>query len=798
MDDLGKNVLSFFEMMGVVNKQNKAKMGKMPRMAKQVSKVSKQSVQKVEALSHRQPFSKVPVSAKTRTAEQPVRAATEVKVQQQSNNVSAERVRPSPRPGTANLANVFAPRLLPVSGAASAVAASTSHDHNWLSIKEMIEQGFHCAVYLIHCPLHKKVAVSKPTPCQAMWMPFTPIPPNRSWEEAGQTGLLFILSGGNVELSLRLDERHPYTERSLIEVHDVQLPQSLEIMKRLTWYVRLDQKVTGFKCCENSDTLQWIGVADIIEQNSAVLEYLWGTELVELTNIVSHCLREKKSLFTSFNELSLESAFRFMLRSQTGGGGTPEAKKPSSSGAQASSKDSSRNTPAGGELKLLTSAHLSETDIERLYSDFLEHCHPSVAMALHSFKVFLTKYGLRYTDDRMLAFFRAFNSSNSGAITFSELLIGLACIDSSSIHNEVRTAFVLRYYDVYHRGYLTEDDLRLMLQDIHAQEKGGVTEESIETELRNLWKEVRPEKEEKTGKNIIRQRRFLAAVGSHKIRGTSKLCRLGKSICAAISSAIFMRAQRSANQEKKLVSVIELPYQGTCGGCRAKKPQLEETVHRLTSDGYSDKVEKHFALIIETAESASISSSEGFKRESAVKASTSKGGAGGKGGGGKRGHRKKFSHVKSNRSQKSQASSIADLNTLSSMSSVEGVGESTMPSSVIASTKELDEAKEVALRLLRQLRIFAKAKGTTDNPKGFLGKSEAARFLEHLEQLENALAPILSKSRVVEVVSPVYVVGDIHGNLSDLLSLEHSLWKRFPLVGPNLLFLGDIVDRGKW
>jgi diadenosine tetraphosphatase ApaH/serine/threonine PP2A family protein phosphatase len=42
------------------------------------------------------------------------------------------------------------------------------------------------------------------------------------------------------------------------------------------------------------------------------------------------------------------------------------------------------------------------------------------------------------------------------------------------------------------------------------------------------------------------------------------------------------------------------------------------------------------------------------------------------------------------------------------------------------------------------------------------------------------------------------LIGDVHGNLDDLITIERSLWKRYPLSGPNMVFLGDMVDRGKW
>lgn len=53
--------------------------------------------------------------------------------------------------------------------------------------------------------------------------------------------------------------------------------------------------------------------------------------------------------------------------------------------------------------------------------------------------------------------------------------------------------------------------------------------------------------------------------------------------------------------------------------------------------------------------------------------------------------------------------------------------------------------------------------------------------------------------RLIHVSSPTFVLGDLHGNLHDLMIYENSLWKMGPTcVAPNFLFLGDYVDRGDY
>ena len=58
---------------------------------------------------------------------------------------------------------------------------------------------------------------------------------------------------------------------------------------------------------------------------------------------------------------------------------------------------------------------------------------------------------------------------------------------------------------------------------------------------------------------------------------------------------------------------------------------------------------------------------------------------------------------------------------------------------------------------------------------------------------------VQNEARVLQVSTPVFVLGDIHGNISDLLTFETQIWPMAPAgIGPNYLFLGDYVDRGEF
>lgn len=100
--------------------------------------------------------------------------------------------------------------------------------------------------------------------------------------------------------------------------------------------------------------------------------------------------------------------------------------------------------------------------------------------------------------------------------------------------------------------------------------------------------------------------------------------------------------------------------------------------------------------------------------------------------------------------------------------------------------------------IINLVRDFSNNKGTVRNPNGLM-QDRKEDLWKLLLSINNEIELLLkNEQKCHKIYSPCFIMGDIHGNLEDLFSLEKALWKQIPCIGANYLFLGDYVDRGQW
>ncbi|CAG2166359.1 unnamed protein product [Oppiella nova] len=484
------------------------------------------------------------------------------------------------------------------------------------------------------------------------------------------------------------------TNKVINESYCMQLPQTQKFNIRVMYFVKLVQSNGNFKCCQQTGQLNWYPISDVLGGKS----------------LKSNLVRKK-------------------MHGSLGG--------------------------ALDEEELLKSANYGGKDVERIYGDFIEHCFPAFYMTITAFVDYMAKYGFDKRDKKLPLLFKAFNFSNSGSLTFSELLIGLSSIEPNAANGQSRIKFVFKYFDTNGDGFLSDKEFEQMVREIYPKESNSQIQQKVTDGMKQIG----------VKKNGISFEAFFKACGSHKFRGTSGLCRSKTPLMAQISRSIASRSLGRPVKEPSTSKVTSpqdsQKYKGVCKSCRERKYDYAIHTVRLNSDGRC------------------------------VDAKRLKG----------------WDRLERSKSSQKKSDSVRSDDSITLAKSSESLSKSSGGSGAVVnisresfSVEYVWNPKSVANYFLEQIRAFNLKKGSHKDNKGLMDSpSEHKDFVDKLQKLCKQIEKILAQEdRCVRMSSPAYIIGDIHGNLEDLLTMEKVLWKSMPIFTSNLLFLGDYVDRGKW
>lgn len=397
----------------------------------------------------------------------------------------------------------------------------------------------------------------------------------------------------------------------------------------------------------------------------------------------------------------------------------------------------SRESAETLEESLVKSMKITENDVERVYLDFLDHCYPSIYMTVDSFKQYIIRHGFEMQDSRLKRLFNAFNYRNNGFLSFQELLLGFVCIERDTPHNEVRIKFIFRFYDTKKKSLLSEDDIKRIIKDITVDKKGKPIP-IPEPELQEQAKNAMALMHARVVQNkyCVSYTGFFSAIAQHKFRGTSILCRSKKYIFATISKRMTDKTIQS-NKEIVKGQFTDVVTKKFGGKCRFSSSFVSLCFCSVTCQNCIKTIYR-------------LSSNIGLINQN--------------------GMYENYQPVELHGESAHSLGMITDLKTL-----------------------ELESTPAILMRLVRTFNQN-KSNGIMTNG------TEREHLFQILRLLEKDLEPILkAEPRCKSIRSPCFVIGDIHGNLEDLISLEQTTWKKFPITGGvHYLFLGDYVDRGKW
>ena len=373
---------------------------------------------------------------------------------------------------------------------------------------------FHNMTFVIFCPKHRKIAVSDnfgPQRELAIWFPFVYLSSHIKKRITIEEGICLILSGDNHELMTLNKEEQPF-ESKFSYIFSENVKHFKFGFTRFVCSVRLHSDNPVLQCCRKTSRIIWLDIEQVLNN---CFDCFWGKQIRNYSRKFDEVFQRLRITYYMNKNLFCERPL----------------------------------TDSGKQV--LKSLNITEKQIQSFYIDFIEHCFPSVYMSFLSFKDYLRKYDFKISEKLLKRFYSGFmkygvpfNPQRDYGLHFKELLIGLALIDNQSISNDCRIAFIFRYYDFDREQYLSKEEFREMIEDIHENE----TSDMIDIFVADYWFIIDPSE---SGVSFAQFRQSLL---NQSIVVPDTLCQHESKILLKIISTLETRNEGIVSRIKTFVS----------------------------------------------------------------------------------------------------------------------------------------------------------------------------------------------------------------------------------------------------
>ncbi|XP_021203434.1 uncharacterized protein LOC101741294 isoform X2 [Bombyx mori] len=405
--------------------------------------------------------------------------------------------------------------------------------------------------------------------------------------------------------------------------------------------------------------------------------------------------------------------------------------------------------------QLLQAANYGHDDQLRLYQEFVLMVYPAMFMSQNVFTQFMVELG--WQRSQCISLFRSADVTGRGGLSFQEFMLWSAALEPHTTHGgvpaEIRCRYIFRYFDSNRDGKLEYVEFKELVGATRAarQLPGDALSLARDADLCLRQLGMQPNSQ-------LPLADFLRGVGDLLLRGTSSLLRSPRSIAGYIMD---LHARENDINQSNTPSASKVPATPTevavtTGSTFIDMARHSAAIAHRARPNAADHCLASYTVVLRRNQPVEIQRLSGFDEDAASSSTT--------------------------RLISGPSRSYEMLNSTS------------LPSEALAAVHYFASSIEKPVQKRNSVS------GTIQKPAwSWVSPAEETSLGSMLLKLAVAVLPICaSEPRLLRIQSPVYILGDLHGNLTALLELERVLWPSEAGLWPRVLILGDYVDRGQF